>query len=152
MHVLEAPETASCAVWVAQPARSLHRRRPPMAASERDSSRPYVTNVPSVPGNRDYFTTFSQANVKYDLCIWLPPPAVPTRYARSTASPCHEPKMSHPDLVRCTMITMVSARDFNTFSSKRMICAFGCHHRPSLQDAPDQRDRRVMSQRCLTRT
>jgi hypothetical protein len=61
--VLEAPETASCAVWVAQPARSLHMRRPPMAASERDSSRPSVTNVPSVPGNRDYFTTFSQANV-----------------------------------------------------------------------------------------
>jgi hypothetical protein len=49
-----------------------------MLASERDSSRLYVTNIPSVPGNRDYFTT--------------------------------------------------------------------------LQDAPDQRHGRVMSQRCLTRT
>ncbi|KAH0818956.1 hypothetical protein GEV33_003835 [Tenebrio molitor] len=67
-----------------------------MPASERGSSRPYVTNVPSVPGNRDYFTTFSQAF----LCIWLPPSAIPTRCARSTASPCHEPKMSYPDLVR----------------------------------------------------
>jgi hypothetical protein len=30
--------------------------------------------------------------------------------------------------------------------------AFGCQHRPSLQDAPSQRPSRVMSQKCLTRT
>ncbi|KAH0816110.1 hypothetical protein GEV33_006680 [Tenebrio molitor] len=33
-----------------------------------------------------------------------------------------------------------------------MIGAFGCHHPPSLQDAPGQRPSRVMSQRCPTRT
>jgi hypothetical protein len=48
-----------CTARPREPARSLHRRRPPMPASERNSSRPYLTNIPSVPGNRDYFTTFS---------------------------------------------------------------------------------------------
>ncbi|KAH0814249.1 hypothetical protein GEV33_008542 [Tenebrio molitor] len=35
--------------------------------------------------------------------IWLPPPAVPTRRTRSTAQPCHESKMPHPD-IRCSGI------------------------------------------------
>jgi hypothetical protein len=30
----------------------------------------------------------------YDLCIWLPPPAIPTGCAQSTT----QPKMSHPNL------------------------------------------------------
>jgi hypothetical protein len=33
-----------------------------------------------------------------------------------------------------------------------MIGAFGCHHQPSLRNAPGQRPSRVMSQRCPTRT
>ncbi|KAH0809373.1 hypothetical protein GEV33_013418 [Tenebrio molitor] len=40
----------------------------------------------------------------YDLCIWLPPPAIQTGCARSTAPQCHEPKVSHPNLVRCSGI------------------------------------------------
>ncbi|KAH0817311.1 hypothetical protein GEV33_005480 [Tenebrio molitor] len=41
----------------------------------------------------------------YDLCIWLPPPAIPTGCARSTTQPCHEPKMSHPNLFLNTVGT-----------------------------------------------
>jgi hypothetical protein len=41
---------------------------------------------------------------KYDLCICLPPPAIPTRCARSTAQPCYEPKVSQLNLVRCSEI------------------------------------------------
>jgi hypothetical protein len=33
----------------------------------------------------------------YDLCIWLPPPTIPTGYARSTAQLCHEPKSVPPE-------------------------------------------------------
>jgi hypothetical protein len=36
------------------------------------STRPYVSNVPSVPMNQDYLITVYPA--KYDLCFWLPPP------------------------------------------------------------------------------
>jgi hypothetical protein len=44
--------------------------------------------APSVHRSRDYLTTFYEARMI--CCIWLPPPAVPTRCARSTAQPCHD--------------------------------------------------------------
>jgi hypothetical protein len=57
----------------------------------------YVTlpYVPLAPGSQDYPTTFLKQTC--DLCIT-------TRCARSTASPCHESKVSHPNLVRCSGI------------------------------------------------
>ncbi|KAJ3632239.1 hypothetical protein MTP99_009256 [Tenebrio molitor] len=69
---------------------------PPAVSAE--GNRESVTNVPPVSGNRDYLRTVCP--VTYDLCFWLPPPAIPspTRCARLTASPCLELKVSHPNL------------------------------------------------------
>ncbi|KAH0811658.1 hypothetical protein GEV33_011133 [Tenebrio molitor] len=56
---------------------------------------------PSVQESRGYLPTVNQARM---ICyIWLSPPAVSTRRAQSTAEPCHEPKMPHPD-IRCSGI------------------------------------------------
>ncbi|KAH0808353.1 hypothetical protein GEV33_014438 [Tenebrio molitor] len=57
--------------------------------------------APSVQESRGYLPTVNQAGMI--CCIWLPPPAVSTRRAQSTAPPCHEPKMPHPD-IRCSGI------------------------------------------------
>ncbi|KAH0815996.1 hypothetical protein GEV33_006794 [Tenebrio molitor] len=83
---LVVPVTAPCAVWDARPARGLHRRRPPR---------------PALQESRGYLPTVNQARM---ICyIWLSPLAVSTRRAQSTAEPCHEPKMPHPD-IRCSGI------------------------------------------------
>ncbi|KAJ3618940.1 hypothetical protein MTP99_005738 [Tenebrio molitor] len=57
--------------------------------------------APSVQESRGYLPTVNQARM---ICyIWLSPLAVSTRRAQSTAEPCHEPKMPHPD-IRCSGI------------------------------------------------
>jgi hypothetical protein len=57
--------------------------------------------APSVQESRGYLPTVHQARM---ICyIWLSPLAVPLRRAQSTAEPCHEPKMPHPD-IRCSGI------------------------------------------------
>jgi hypothetical protein len=41
----------------------------------------------------------------YDLCIWLPPTAIPKDVSHQRQVPsCHEPKVFHPNLVRCSGI------------------------------------------------
>ncbi|KAH0821150.1 hypothetical protein GEV33_001641 [Tenebrio molitor] len=57
--------------------------------------------APSVQESRGYVPTVNQARM---ICyIWLSPLAVSTRRAQSTAEPCHEPKIPHPD-IRCSGI------------------------------------------------
>ncbi|KAH0814960.1 hypothetical protein GEV33_007831 [Tenebrio molitor] len=81
------------------PAVSTEENRPGQRVSLQPTSIRYC--APSVRESRGYLPTVYQARM---ICyIWLPPPAVSTRRAQSTAEPCHEPKMPHPD-IRCSGI------------------------------------------------
>jgi hypothetical protein len=73
------------------------RPQHPQKETVNASVRALLMSLP-VSGNRDNLRTVCP--VTYDLCFWLPPPAIPspTRCTRLTASPCLELKVSHPNL------------------------------------------------------
>jgi hypothetical protein len=106
-----------CVVCDVQSARSLRRRRPPLSAWERDSSRPFVTNVPSVLGNPDYLVTFYQTNI-HMICAF-------GCYHRPSLQYTPDQRPSRVCLTCPTNsfgtreYTMVSARGFTHWYSKK---------------------------------